>query len=203
MSATHNWLTASAVKSRLTRSAGLLVSGAGFVVRGPFARLTPRSPAIRISRSTVHRATSRRPVLPCLQRHPGKPVPRGLFEYLKRGLDELWIEGSRGRPKMMSVGLHPRLVGQAGRANVLREFIEYAQAKGNVWFARRDEIATTWTEQFGWFHHRTPTRSCGLRPNQPGGPQTGTQVPTDRHRALTPSISEISVARCPVDQNGD
>lgn len=58
MSATHNWLTTSAVKSRLTRSAGLLVSGASFVVRVPFVRLTPRRPSFRMSRSTVHRATS-------------------------------------------------------------------------------------------------------------------------------------------------
>lgn len=79
----------------------------------------------------------------------GTRSPGDFLEYLKRGLDELWLEGSRGRPKMMSIGLHPRLVGQAGRANALREFIEYAQNKGKVWFARRDDIAKTWMDQFG------------------------------------------------------
>ena len=79
----------------------------------------------------------------------GTRSPGDFFEYLRRGLDELWIEGERGTPKMMSVGLHPRLVGQAGRANALREFIEYAQAKGKVWFARRDDIADLWMSQFG------------------------------------------------------
>lgn len=79
----------------------------------------------------------------------GTRTPGDFLDYLKRGLDELWIEGSRGRPKMMSIGLHPRLVGQAGRSNVLREFIEYAQNKGSVWFARRDDIAKNWMDQFG------------------------------------------------------
>ena len=42
---------------------------------------------------------------------------------------------------MMSIGLHSRLVGQAGRASALKEFIEYALEKSAVWFARRIDIA--------------------------------------------------------------
>ncbi|WP_446686961.1 IS3 family transposase, partial [Phytohabitans kaempferiae] len=57
-SATHIWFGPVAVKSRLTRSAGRLVSAAGRVVRGVLSRSSPRSPDSRISRSTVHRATS-------------------------------------------------------------------------------------------------------------------------------------------------
>lgn len=79
----------------------------------------------------------------------GTKAPGDFYEYLRRGLDELWLEGDRGKPKMMSIGLHPRLVGQAGRTNALREFIEYAKNKGGVWFARRDDIASLWMEQFG------------------------------------------------------
>jgi peptidoglycan/xylan/chitin deacetylase (PgdA/CDA1 family) len=74
--------------------------------------------------------------------------PQDLYDYLRRGLDELRREGERGYPKMMSVGLHARWTGQAGRANALREFIEYALAKGDVWFARRDEIARHWIDHF-------------------------------------------------------
>lgn len=74
----------------------------------------------------------------------GTRSPSLFLDYLKRGLDELWLEGSEGFPKMMSVGLHPRLVGQAARSNALREFIEYAHAKGDVWFARREDIARHW-----------------------------------------------------------
>ena len=49
---------------------------------------------------------------------------------------------------MMSIGLHPRLVGQAGRTAALREFLDYALNKGGVWFARRLDIARWW-----WDHH--------------------------------------------------
>src|SRR5262249_21181907 len=71
----------------------------------------------------------------------GTRSPSLFLDYLKRGFDELWLEGSRGRPKMMSIGLHPRLIGQAARTGALREFIEYAQAKGRVWFPRRSDTA--------------------------------------------------------------
>lgn len=79
----------------------------------------------------------------------GTRSPTDFLDYCRRGLDELWREGAAGYPKMMSVGLHPRLIGQAGRAGALREFIEYALAKGDVWFARRIDIAHWWTS-----HHR-------------------------------------------------
>ncbi len=47
---------------------------------------------------------------------------------------------------MMSIGLHPRLIGQAGRASALRELIEYGLGRGDVWFARRADIARFWIE---------------------------------------------------------
>ncbi|HEY2715048.1 MAG TPA: polysaccharide deacetylase family protein [Solirubrobacterales bacterium] len=75
--------------------------------------------------------------------------PSDFLDYLRRGLDQLHREGERGQPKMMSIGLHSRWAGQAGRADALREFIEYAEAKGGVWFARRDEIARHWID-----HHQ-------------------------------------------------
>jgi peptidoglycan/xylan/chitin deacetylase (PgdA/CDA1 family) len=48
---------------------------------------------------------------------------------------------------MMSIGLHPRWTGQPARASALAEFVEYAQAKGGVWFARRRDIAEWWLER--------------------------------------------------------
>ena len=57
MSATHSWFGAVAVKSRSTRSGRVSGPLPWIVVRGPFARLTPRRPAERISRSMVQRAT--------------------------------------------------------------------------------------------------------------------------------------------------
>ncbi|MFJ2543993.1 polysaccharide deacetylase family protein [Microbacterium sp. NPDC087589] len=81
----------------------------------------------------------------------GSKTPGDFRDYLIRGFDELWLEGQRGAPKMMSVGLHPRLIGQAGRTSALREFIEHAQARGDVWFARRGDIARWWSDNHEGF----------------------------------------------------
>jgi peptidoglycan/xylan/chitin deacetylase (PgdA/CDA1 family) len=67
------------------------------------------------------------------------------FDYCRRALDYLWDEAD-DCPRMMSIGLHPRWVGQPARASALAEFIEYALAKGGVWFARRRDIAKWWLE---------------------------------------------------------
>ncbi|MBX2856573.1 MAG: allantoinase PuuE [Rhodobacteraceae bacterium] len=66
------------------------------------------------------------------------------FAYLRDSFDELHREGTAGRPKMMSIGLHCRLVGRPGRLAGLRRFFEHAQAKGGVWFTRRLDIARHW-----------------------------------------------------------
>lgn len=76
----------------------------------------------------------------------GYSSPGDFAEYCKRGLDELRREGAAGYPKMMSIGLHSRWVGQAGRTSALREFIEYALGLGDVWFTRRIDIARWWLE---------------------------------------------------------
>jgi OHCU decarboxylase len=65
------------------------------------------------------------------------------FAYLKDSLDYLHAEGAE-RPKMMSVGLHCRLAGRPGRAAALARFVDYALAKGDVWLARRIDIARHW-----------------------------------------------------------
>ena len=85
----------------------------------------------------------------------GTRSPGDFLDYCVRGLDELRREGAAGYPKMMSIGLHPRLIGQAGRASALREFIEQARARGDVWFARRIDIARWWVQ-----HHKSFTLSC-------------------------------------------
>ena len=65
------------------------------------------------------------------------------FDSCRRALDEYRREGEKGFPSMMSVGLHARWIGHAGRASAL-EFIEYELATGDVWFARRIDIAEWW-----------------------------------------------------------
>lgn len=64
----------------------------------------------------------------------------------KRAFDCLWREGALS-PKMMTVGLHGRIVGQPARASALREFIEHALAHEGVWFARRLDIAKWWLRE--------------------------------------------------------
>lgn len=67
------------------------------------------------------------------------------FSYLKDSFDALYAEGQGGSPKMMSVGLHCRLVGRPGRVQALRRFLDYAKSHTDVWFARRIDIANHWT----------------------------------------------------------
>ncbi len=65
------------------------------------------------------------------------------YKYARESLDTLYEEADR-YPRMMSVGLHPRIIGRPGRVRSLRNFIEYAQQYPDVWFATREEIARAW-----------------------------------------------------------
>ena len=70
------------------------------------------------------------------------------YQYLKDSFDCLYAEGKRGAPKMMSVGLHCRLVGRPGRALGLAKFIDYVMQHEKVWVPRRMDIARHWQEKF-------------------------------------------------------
>ena len=79
---------------------------------------------------------------------------REFSQYLKDHLDYLVEEGREGHKTMMTVGLHCRLVGRAGRAAGLAEFLDYAKSYGNeVWICRREEIAAH------WYEHHNPANS--------------------------------------------
>jgi putative urate catabolism protein len=67
------------------------------------------------------------------------------FAYLKDTFDILYAEGDTA-PKMMSVGLHCRLVGRPGRAAALERFLDYVQRHDRVWLCRRLDIARHWRE---------------------------------------------------------
>ena len=66
------------------------------------------------------------------------------FEYLKDAFDCLYAEGDAGQAKMMSIGLHCRLIGRPGRIMGLKRFLDHAAAHDGVWFARRIDIARHW-----------------------------------------------------------
>lgn len=64
----------------------------------------------------------------------------------KRAFDCLWHEGETS-PKLLTIGLHSRIIGQPARAWALREFLEYALSHEDVWFARRIDIAQWWLSE--------------------------------------------------------
>ena len=75
------------------------------------------------------------------------------FTYLKDAFDVLYAEGETF-PKMMSVGMHARLLGRPARFAGLKRFVDYIMTHENVWVARRADIARYWRE-----HHPMPSTS--------------------------------------------
>lgn len=69
------------------------------------------------------------------------------FDYLKATFDTLYAEGQAGSPKMMSIGLHCRLIGRPGRAQGLQKFIDYVASHDDVWVPRRIDIADHWAAE--------------------------------------------------------
>jgi OHCU decarboxylase len=111
------------------------------------------------------------------------------FAYLKDSFDVLYAEGAT-QPKMLSVGLHCRLVGRPGRAAALARFLDYVRSHETVWVATRLDIARHWIkthppaggyqpsrmpralfiERFGDIYEHTPViaeraHRAGLRPS--------------------------------------
>jgi putative urate catabolism protein len=71
------------------------------------------------------------------------------FAYLRDSFDVLYAEGAEA-PKMLSVGLHPRVVGRPGRIAALARFLDHVAAHDRVWVTRRIDIARHWHA-----HHRS------------------------------------------------
>lgn len=65
------------------------------------------------------------------------------FEYLRDSFDVLYAEGV-DTPRMMSIGLHCRLVGRPGRLVALLKFLDYVERHDKVWICRREDIAKHW-----------------------------------------------------------
>lgn len=68
--------------------------------------------------------------------------------YCIDAFDRLYAEGAT-EPRMMTVGLHLRIIGRPGRIAGLERFLAHAASKPGVWFARRDEIARHWLKAIG------------------------------------------------------
>ena len=69
------------------------------------------------------------------------------FTYLKDSFDALYEEGKTS-PKMMSVGLHCRLIGKPGRIQSLKKFLDYILKHEDVWICKRIDIAKHWIKNY-------------------------------------------------------
>ena len=69
------------------------------------------------------------------------------FTYLRDSFDALYAEGDTA-PKMMSIGMHCRLLGRPGRIASLQRFLDHVQAHDKVWVCRRIDIARHWKQHF-------------------------------------------------------
>jgi putative urate catabolism protein len=67
------------------------------------------------------------------------------FQYLRDSFDVLYAEGEE-TPKMLSIGLHCRLIGRPGRFAALQRFMDYVQQHDRVWICRRVDIARHWID---------------------------------------------------------
>ena len=69
------------------------------------------------------------------------------YNYLKDSFDTLYEEG-RVSPKMMSVGLHCRLIGRPGRIQSLKRFLNYVLKFKDIWICKRVDIAKYWIKNY-------------------------------------------------------
>ena len=69
------------------------------------------------------------------------------YSYLKDSFDALYEEG-RTNPKMMSVGLHCRIIGKPGRVQSLKKFLDYILKHEDIWICKRVDIAKHWIKNY-------------------------------------------------------
>jgi len=68
-------------------------------------------------------------------------TPAAWLDYARRCFDQLYREGVEGNPKMMSLGLHLRIIGRPGRIWALEQFFQHVRGHNDVWIATRHQIA--------------------------------------------------------------
>jgi peptidoglycan/xylan/chitin deacetylase (PgdA/CDA1 family) len=70
------------------------------------------------------------------------------FTYMRDAFDVLYAEGVAGAPKLLSIGLHDRLIGRPGRIGGLIKMLEHMSAHDGVWFCRGIDVAQHWRTHF-------------------------------------------------------
>jgi allantoinase len=71
------------------------------------------------------------------------------FDYLRDSFDVLYAEGAE-RPRMLSIGMHCRLLGRPGRFIALQRFLDHIERHDKVWVCRRIDIARHWKMRHPW-----------------------------------------------------
>ncbi|AZD62281.1 Uricase (urate oxidase) [Pseudomonas chlororaphis subsp. aurantiaca] len=107
------------------------------------------------------------------------------YQYLKDAFDVLYAEGAEA-PKMLSIGLHCRLIGRPARLAALKRFIEYAKGHDQVWFTRRVDIARHWQQT-----HPFPGRRNEHLPN----PETFDPEPRRLRQSLRRYLRTFAMGR--------
>lgn len=101
---------------------------------------------------------------------PGWVTGRDFETYLTDTFDTLYAEGQEGAPKMMTVGLHCRLIGRPGKIAGLRRFLEHVQSHANVWCPRRIDIAEHWAKTHPHGRRERPSQMTQARFSEVFGP---------------------------------
>ncbi|MFV1462653.1 MULTISPECIES: allantoinase PuuE [unclassified Phaeobacter] len=94
---------------------------------------------------------------------PGYITGEQFYQYLKDAFDLLYAEGEEGAPKMMSIGLHCRLIGRPGKAAGLKRFIDYIRGVDGVWCPRRIDIADHWAKTHPHQRRELPSQMSRAR----------------------------------------
>ena len=83
-----------------------------------------------------------------MNRSQGFETGEDFLRYCRDAFDWLYQSGLEGRPRMMSIGLHARIIGRPGRIGALARLIDHIQAHEGVWIASREAIARHWRARF-------------------------------------------------------
>lgn len=70
------------------------------------------------------------------------------FHYMRDAFDVLYREGEAGSAKLLSIGLHDRLIGRPARSAGLRRLLEHMRSHDRVWFCRGVDVARHWKAHF-------------------------------------------------------
>ncbi|MDO6586320.1 allantoinase PuuE [Salipiger sp. 1_MG-2023] len=89
---------------------------------------------------------------------PGWIEGEMFYTYLKDSFDMLYAEGEAGKPAMMSIGLHNRLIGRPGKIAGLKRFLEYIERFDGVWTPRRIDIARHWAAKHPHLRKERPSQ---------------------------------------------